>query len=412
VTEEPQGAAMDDAPPPPRPRGRILLVGAALAILGAGAAAFWWSSRAEVNASPTEPAAPPPVTVALPLRKELVEWDEFTGRFEAVERVEIRARVGGYLDEVHFSDGDLVERGQLLFTIDPRPFRIAADQARAAVEAAAARLELARLEVRRAEQLRGGPALAEATYDERLQASLQATAELEGARAALQAAELELGFTQVLAPVAGRISNRRVDVGNLVGDDTMLTTIVSLDPIHFVFDMSEADFLAYQRAVLNGNFPSTRDQETPVGINLVDEQDWRREGRMNFVDNVVDAGSGTVRARAVLQNPDLLIAPGQFGEIRIPGSPLYPALLIPDEAIVTDQNRKLVMVVDAQGLVEPRVIRPGPREYGLRIVRDGLEGGERVIINGLLRARPGGQVTAQPGEIALPLEFSGAEAGQ
>ena len=177
---------------------------------------------------------------------------------------------------------------------------------------------------------------------------------------------------------------------------------MSQSPIYFVFDMSEADFLAYQRAVLAGELPSTRDRSTLVNVKLVDEEDWHRQGQMNFVDNVVDEAAGTVRARAEFLNPDFLIQPGQFGTIRIPGSPEYPAILIPDEAIVTDQAQKLVMTVTADNKIEPRVIRPGPTELGLRIVRRGLEPDDRIVINGLMRVRPGMQVTPKEGQIDLP----------
>jgi RND family efflux transporter MFP subunit len=394
----------------PASRSWMRKAGAGLAlalIAGAGwlAAERWLELGSETaEAAPTAPL--PAVTVARPLVQRLVEWDEFTGRFEAVERVEIRARVAGYLDAVHFRDGDLVERGQLLFTIDQRPFRIQVDQAAAAAQAAEAALELRRLDVERAENLRGSPAFQRANYEDRLQNRVQAQAELDRAKAELAAAELDLGFTEVRAPVAGRISDRRVDIGNLVGDATLLTTIVALDPIYFVFDMSEADFLAYQRAVQDENFPSTRDQATVVAVNLVDEVDWHREGRMNFVDNVVDEGSGTVRARGVFPNPDLLIAPGQFGRIRIPGSPIYDAILVPDDAIVTDQARKFVMVVGEDDIAQPRAIRPGPSEMGLRIVRQGLSGQERIIINGLMRVRPGAQVEPSEGSIELPEAFA------
>ena len=359
---------------------------------------------AAANATP-----PPPVTVASPLVRQLVEWDEFTGRFEAVERVEIRARVSGYLDSVHFEDGQLVERGQLLFVIDPRPFEIAVEQVQAAVDSAGARVELARLELDRASQLLERSATPRSTYDQRVHELRRAEADLAAARAELRDAELDLEFTQVRAPMAGRISDRRADVGNLVTDQTLLTTIIALDPIYFVFDMSEADFLAYQRAVLAGELPSTRDRSTIIGVKLVDEEAWTREGQMNFVDNVVDASSGTVRARAMVNNPDMLIAPGQFGRLRLPGSPEYPAVLVPDDAIVTDQSQKVVMTVNADDTVEPRVIRPGPRELGLRIVRRGLESTARIVINGLMRVRPGMKVAPQPGTIEPVLET--AEAG-
>jgi RND family efflux transporter MFP subunit len=347
-------------------------------------------------------AAPPEVTVAHPLIENLVEWTEFTGRFEPIERVEVRARISGYLNSVDFQDGQLVKKGQLLFLIDPRPFEVALQRAQADLASAEAQSDLAQHAFQRAADLAESPAFSRAAYDQRLQESKAADASLAAARTAVAQAKLDLEYTQIHAPTSGRISDRRIDLGNLVTGETLLTTIVALNPIYFVFDMSEADFLAYQRAVLAGELPSTRDRSTEVYVQLVDEDDWSRKGRMNFVDNVVDEGSGTMRARAEFPNPDFLITPGQFGRIRIPGSPEYPAVLIPDEAIVTDQAQKLVMTVTNNDRIEPRVIRPGPSELGLRIVREGLDASDRIVINGLMRVRPGMQVTPQPGQIELP----------
>jgi RND family efflux transporter MFP subunit len=356
----------------------------------------------ESQANATAPPPPPEVTVAQPRVEKLVEWTEFTGRFEAVERVEVRARVTGYLSSVDFRDGQVVERGQVLFVIDPRPFEVAYQRAAADVASAEAQVRLADIEFQRIADLAESPAFSRSAYDQRLQEKEGAQASLAAAQAAMAKARLDLEYTRIVAPVSGRISDRRVDIGNLVTGETLLTTIVSLSPIYFVFDMSEADFLGYQRAVLAGELPSTRERSTLVNIKLVDEEDWPRQGQMNFVDNVVDQGSGTVRARAEVRNPDGLIAPGQFGTIRIPGSPEYEAILIPDEAIVTDQSQKLVMVVTEDNRIEPRVIRPGPTELGLRIVRRGLEPTDRIVINGLMRVRPGMEVTPVPGEIAPP----------
>jgi RND family efflux transporter MFP subunit len=354
------------------------------------------------QAGAAAPPAPPEVTVAHPRAERLVEWTEFTGRFEAIEWVEVQARVSGHLSSVDFRDGQLVEKGQLLFVIDPRPFEVALKEAQADLASADAQAELAALEFQRIADLAESPAFSRQNYDQRMQEKRAADATLAAAQAAVARARLNLEYTRIYAPVSGRISDRRVDLGNLINEQTLLTTIASLNPIYFVFDMSEADFLAYQRAVLAGELPSTRDRATLVNVKLVDEEDWTRQGRMNFVDNVVDRGSGTVRARAEFLNPDLLIAPGQFGTIRIPGSPEYEAVLIPDEAIVTDQAQKLVMTVTEDNRIEPRVIRPGPTELGLRIVRRGLEPTDRIVINGLLRVRPGMQVTPQPGTIELP----------
>jgi RND family efflux transporter MFP subunit len=375
------------------PAALCLLAALALAACDGGA-------EGEDGASAAPP--PPEVTVAHPRVQKLVEWTEFTGRFEAIEWVDVRARITGYLSTADFRDGQVVERGQILFVIDPRPFEVAFDRAKADLASAEAQVRLADIEFQRIADLAQSPAFSRAAYDQRMQEKEAAQASLMAAQAAMARARLDLEYTRILAPITGRISDRRADVGNLITEETLLTTIVSLSPIYFVFDMSEADFLGYQRAVLAGELPSTRERSTLVNIKLVDEDDWPRRGQMNFVDNVVDQGSGTVRARAEVLNPDGLIAPGQFGTIRVPGSPEYEAILIPDEAIVTDQSQKLVMTLTEDNRIEPRVIRPGPTELGLRIVRRGLEPEDRIVINGLMRVRPGMEVTPVEGEIGLP----------
>jgi RND family efflux transporter MFP subunit len=346
---------------------------------------------------------PPTVTVAAPLVQRITEWDEFTGRFEPTSAVEVRARVSGYLDAVEFQDGAMVKEGDVLFVIDPRPYQAAVDQAKGDLDSANARLELAKIQLDRAQALKGSPSISVATIDERVQEDRAAGAAVEQAKAALQAAQLNLDFTQVRAPISGRVSNRRIDVGNLVAGDpnsTLLTTIVTLDPLYFVFDMSEGDFLAYQRAVQRGALPSTRDNQTIIQGRLPDEEGWPYSGTMNFVDNTIDPGSGTIRARAVFPNHDLFITPGQFGRIRVPSSNPYDAVLVPESAILADQSNRIVMTVADDGTVQPRLIRPGPTQPGgLRIVRSGLKGDERIIINGLVRARPGGKVTPEPGKI-------------
>ena len=376
---------------------------APFALMLAGALLLAACDDASEGAAGATAAPPPPtVTVAHPRVEKLVEWTEFTGRFEAVQRVEVRARVSGYLNSIDFRDGEVVDRGELLFVIDPRPFEVAFERAKADLASAEAQVKLADIEFQRVADLATSPAFSRASYDQRRQEKEAAQASLMAAQAAMAKARLDLEYTRISAPIGGRISDRRVDIGNLVTAETLLTTIVSLSPIYFVFDMNEADFLGYQRAVLAGELPSTRDRATLVKLKLVDEDDWSREGRMNFVDNVVAEGSGTVRARAEVLNPEHLIVPGQFGRIQIPGSPEYEAILIPDEAIVTDQSQKLVMTLTEDDRIEPRVIRPGPRELGLRIVRSGLEPSDRIVINGLMRVRPGVQVSPQEGEIELP----------
>lgn len=406
VTPPPEAAA----PAVPRrrtPWRREVPVLVALLAIAAGFGYFRHLESAPVAEAQAAAAPPPPVTVASPLLKNIVEWDEFTGQFAAVDEVDIRARVSGFLESIHFRDGQLVNKGDLLFVIDPRPFQIALTAAQSSLASAQARLDLAKLQLTRAEKLKQSDFTSQSTLDQRQQEMLSAAADTQVATAAISAAKLNLEFTQVTAPVSGRISAHRVSVGNLVtggesGGSTLLTTIVSLDPIHFDFDMSEADFLAYQRAAAAGRLKSNRDSGIVVSAHLMDETDWRLQGTLDFVDNAVDRTAGTIRARAVFPNPDHLITPGQFGRIRIPGSDPYDAVLIPDSAILSDQSRKIVMTVGADGTVAPKVIRPGPMIDGLRIIREGLVGSDVIIVDGLLRARPGAKVTPQQGKIEAP----------
>lgn len=353
------------------------------------------------EAGKTAAAPPPPaVTVASPLVRRLTEWDEYTGRFEPVQAVDIHARVSGYLESIEFRDGQTVEAGQVLFTIDPRPYAAAVEQAKGQVAQGEAQVQLAQLEQGRAAKLVSTSAVAKATLDQRNAELLSAQGNLAAAQAQLRQAELNLDFTRVTAPFKGRISNRRADIGNLVNEQTLLTTVVQLDPIYLLFDMAEADFLAYQRGAQKGELASTRDKDVIVQAHLVDEDGWPHQGAMNFVDNVVNGGTGTLRGRAIFPNPDTLITPGQFGRLRLPGSPEYDALLIPDAAIVTDQSRKLVMTVNADNTVAAKPVRPGPSEPGgLRIVRHGLEPGDKIVIDGIIYARPGAKVTPKEGRI-------------
>jgi RND family efflux transporter MFP subunit len=351
------------------------------------------------------PATPPVVTVSQPIQRELVEWDEYTGQFAAKEYVEIRARVSGYLTEIHFEDGQLVKEGDLLFVIDPRPYEATLAAARAQLAQGTAQVELATRQLERTAELRKKDFEPASTYDQRVSDLKVATAAVESAKAAIRSAELNVGFTRITAPLTGRISNHQVSVGNLIsGGDAAttpaLTTIVSLDPIYFYFDMSEGDYLSYQRATAAGMLSEARETTPPVYAHLTDEAEWPWKGQLNFLDNQVDRGAGTIRARATFANPGYFLTPGQFGRIRIPASQQHVAILIPDGAVVTDQSRKIVMTVKDDGTVEPKVVRPGPMtEDGLRIIRSGLTLSDRVIINGLVRARPGGKVTPQPGQI-------------
>jgi len=331
----------------------------------------WFATRDGGKSQATAAAPPPapPVTVSAPLMREVVERDEFTGQFAAVDYVELRARVSGYLQEIHFEDGQLVKKGDLLFVIDPRPFEIQRASAKAQIDQASATIELAERELKRAAELRTKDFVPVSTYDQRVQQLRAGQAALESAKAQMREAELNLEFSRITAPISGRISRREVSIGNLIsggnaGQSTLLTSVVSLDPIYFYFDMSEADFLSYQRAVAKGELASARDDNIQVEARLIDEMGWDIKGRIDFVDNQVDRSAGTIRVRAVFPNTKYLITPGQFGRIRVPASEPYQALLVPDSALVTDQSRKLLMTVKEDGTVVPKVVRPGPTFEG------------------------------------------------
>jgi RND family efflux transporter MFP subunit len=355
---------------------------------------------------PVATAAPPApsVTVARPVQKLITEWDEYTGRFAAVETVEVRARVSGFIDSIHFNEGQMVKRGDLLFIIDRRPYEIAVEQAKADVERAKAKLEVASLDVQRATPLVRSQSLTEREFDTRKAAERDAAGQVGSAEAALKQAELNLEWTEVRAPVTGRISDRRVDAGNLItGGQTgasLLTMIVSIDPIHFIFDGSEADFLRYLRLAAAGARPSSRDVQNPVSVRLADESDYTHQGRMDFVDNALNAKTGTIRGRAVFENKDGLLTPGFFGRLRLFGGE-HEALLVPDSAIASDQSRKIVFAIAADGTVGTKLVELGPIVDGLRVIRSGLAATDRIVIEGLQRARPGQKVTPEDGKIEI-----------
>ena len=345
-------------------------------------------------------ATPPPapqVVVSQPVAKNVQEWDEYTGRFAAVEEVEIRARVSGYLTAVNFQDGQIVFKGDPLFVIDPRPYQAAADIARAGVAQAQASVQLAQRELDRARDLRQTQAVSQAVLDTRSQQLQNAQAQLLAAQAQVRAAELDLEFTSVKAPVTGRVSNHRVSVGNLVSggsaQSTLLTTIVSLDPIHFYFDADQASYLRYTRQSRSGERASSRDNPNPVILALPDEQGFTHKGHIDFVDNQIDDGTGTIRARAVFDNPDMVLTPGMFARLRLVGRPNYDGLLLPDAAIGTDQNRRFVYVLDKDNKATYRGVTTGPLIDGLRVIRDGLAVTDKVVVAGLQRVKPGAAVT-------------------
>ncbi|GGX59189.1 MexE family multidrug efflux RND transporter periplasmic adaptor subunit [Tateyamaria omphalii] len=351
----------------------------------------------------TAQQGPPTVTAAKPVVKTIVEDDEFVGRFEARSEVSLRSRVSGYLEEVHFKEGTLVEAGQLLFTIDQRQFRTALRQAQARIDVAEATYEFATEQLERAQALIGNGNIPQSVLDERREAYLAAQGGLEEARAALELAELDLEFSEIRAPMSGRIDRSLIDPGNLVSaDQTVLTSIVSNDPIYFVFDIDERYFLAYARdARARGTALQEGGGALEVKVTLSDTKIPPQTGYLDFSENRIDAETGTMRVRAVLENPDELLTPGLFGRVNVPGSLPYEGILIPDRAIVADQNRRLVMTLDADGVVTPLPIRPGPGLDGYRVVREGMDGTETIVIDGLVTARPG--MTVIPEIIELPL---------
>ena len=348
-------------------------------------------------------AAPPAVVVSPPLVMRLSEWDEYTGRFEATDTVDVRARVDGYLDSIHFRDGAIVKPGDLLFVIDPRPYEAVLDGARADVVRAQTRLELAVTDFTRGEALFAIKGISQEENDRRTQTRKEAEAALIVARAAERAAALNVEFTRVRAPIAGRISRKFVSVGNVISGgqagSTLLTTIVAVDPIQFVFDASESDYLKYNRMNASGERQSSRDTPNPVRIRLLDESTFTHVGKMDFVDNRVDQATGTIRGRALVPNPGGFLTPGQFGRLQLLGSGEFDALLVPDSAILSDQSRRFVWVMGKDDVPESRVVEPGNLERGLRIVRAGLQRDDRIVINGMQRVRPGTKVAPTNGRI-------------
>src|SRR5258707_850516 len=363
-----------------------LALGTALALSGCGD-------------KPPQPAAAaaPPVTVAQPVKRTVTDWDEFTGRFEAVEEVQIRARVGGFVTSVEFRDGAFVRAGDLLYVIDARPFEAVALQAEGQLSDARAKAELAKRELDRGLNLVQTSAVSEQVVDQRRQALQAAHAAEMQAEGALKAAQLNIEFSHVMAPMAARFSRHLVSVGNLVqgsdGSSTQLTSIVSLDPIYIYFDMDEATYLKYNRLFFEGKRPSSRENPNPIQVTLTGETKPSHDGKVDFLDNRLDVSTGTLRGRAVVPNKNFSILPGQFGRVRLIGSAPYEALLLPDAAIATDQSRKIVFVVRDDDSVEAKPVILGPLDEGLRVVREGLKPEDRVIVEGLQRARVGAKVS-------------------
>ncbi len=382
-----------------RVNGHLVLLAVALAMAGC--------------AKKKPPPPPPPtVIVAKPLQTKLVDWDDYVGRFEAINSVDVRPRVTGYLQSIAFKDGQIVKKGQLLFIIDPRPYQAAVTQARGQEQHAVATLNNAKVELVRAQNLLAAHAVPEQQYETRLAAEQQAAADLTSSQGALQTALLNLGFTRVTAPLSGRVSDRRVAPGNLVTQDTtILTNITDLDPIRFTFDGAESLYLKYEREAQTGNRPQSRSYANPVEIRLQDQSDYAIRGRMDFVDNTLDPNSGTIRGRALVPNPHLILTPGMFGHLRLLGSGTYIGLLIPDEAITPQQSDQVVYVVGPDHKVQQRKITTGPMVDGLRAVRSGLKPDDLVVIDGVQKAKAGQPVTEKMGKITPPNPGSSPNAG-
>ena len=352
-------------------------------------------------------AAPPPpaVTVAKPVKQMVTDRDEYVGRFVAVDEVEVRTRVAGTLDAVHFKDGQIVAKGDLLLSIDRRPFENAAAQARANLVLARSNLAFAEGDLARAQQLVRDKAISEQVYDQRAQTKRNAEASVAANQAAVRQAELDLEFTEVRAPIAGRIGDRRVSPGNLVASGagaTLLATIVSTDPMRFEFTFDEASLLRYDRAARQHAEQPARGFSLPVKLRLIDEPNFTHQGTMDFVDNVIERGTGTIRGRAVFENKNELFVPGMFGRVQIPVGPPAEALLVPDAAIGTDQARKFVFVVEPDNSVKQAYVTLGQAVGDKRVVREGLTPDSRVVVNGLMRVRPGVKVTPHEEGAAPP----------
>ncbi len=362
-----------------------------VALTAVAVVALTLSGCARNEAAPA--AMPPPqVTVAQVLTRPVTEFDEFTGRFEAVDRVELRPRVSGYIASINFTQGKEVKKGDVLLVIDPRPYQADYNRAKAQVAQARTQLELAKSERDRAVKLLAQHAISQEEYDTRTSSREEAHANVEAAQAALDSAALNLEFTRVTAPITGVVGRAEVTAGNFVSSgQTRLTTLVSTDPIYVSFEGDEQAYLKYMEF---GRSPHTNNRQ-PIWVGLADESGYPHQGVMVFVNNEIDAQTGTVRARGSLENHDHQFTPGMFARVKLPGGPAHDALLINDSAVGTDQSAKYVLVVGHDNKVEYRPVKLGPIVDGLRVVREGLSAGDTIVVNGLQRVRPGAPVTPQ-----------------
>jgi membrane fusion protein, multidrug efflux system len=348
------------------------------------------------------PGGPPPkVTVAKPVVRQIVEQDQYTGRFDPIEYVEVRARVTGYLEKINFTDGQTVKKGDVLFVIDRRPYKAALEQAQAALASAKARQSFSQTDLERAQTLSRSGNISEQVTDQRRQASQTAQADVDSAQAALNNAQLNYDFSEVKAPINGRISRRLVTEGNIVSaDQTMLTTIVSLDPIYFSFTVDEKSFLKYQNSLGIGMGQTQQGKGVPILIALSGEAKPTRKGTLDFVDNRVDNATGTILLRATVQNNDLFIKPGLFGIVSMPATKPFQGIMLPDEAVAANQDKRIVYIVGPENVIQQKDVVLGPKVDGYRVIQSGLKGDETVVVNGLSRVRPGAKVT--PDTIELP----------
>ena len=350
--------------------------------------------------SPPAASPPPPVTIAKPLQKEIVEWDVYTGRTDAVENVNVTPRVSGYINNITFRAGDMVNKGDLLFVIDPRPYQAVLDQANAQLRQAEANQQLQDANFARQDRLRQTGVIAKEDFDTALSNKNQAAAQVLATQAAVESAKLNLSFTQVTSPIIGRISRELVTVGNLVqADSTLLTNIVSVNPIYAYFNVDERSILEYQKLVQEGRLADARSTQVPVYLQVETETGFPHQGVIDFVNNQFNSSTGTLQVRGLFPNATGFLIPGGFVRVRVAASPLHQALLITDRAVGTDQGTKFVLLVGGDNVVSVRPVELGPEVDGLRVVRNGLKSDEQIIVNGVINARPGAKVSPQPGDM-------------